>query len=159
MRLPSVHRQTFVDLVKAQGWTLGAELGVDKGILTRGLVLSCPHLRLIGVDVFPDRERSRRVFELEDAYPDRLDVYQMTTREASTGVSDASLDFVFIDADHGYEAVKDDIHCWAPKVRPGGWVGGHDYHERKFPGVVRAVDEAYGTRVQHWPGTIWGLWL
>jgi hypothetical protein len=24
--------------------------------------------------------------------------------------------------------------------------------------VVKAVDEAYGKRVQHWPGTIWGVW-
>jgi predicted O-methyltransferase YrrM len=157
--LPSVHRQTFVDLVKSQpGWTAGAELGMDKGILTRALVLSCPNLLLTGVDVFPDRQRSRRVFELAESYQDRLIVLEMTTREASAKVPLSFLDFVFIDADHSYEAVKDDIACWAPKVRSGGWVGGHDYHPRKFPGVVKAVDEAYGKRVQHWPGTIWGVW-
>jgi predicted O-methyltransferase YrrM len=154
-----VHRQTFVDLVKAHPeWRSGAELGMDKGILTRTLVLACPNLLLTGVDVFPDRDRSRRVFELAESYPDRLIVLEMTTREASGKVPDAFLDFVFIDADHGYAAVKDDIACWAPKVRAGGWVGGHDYHPRKFPGVVKAVDEAYGKSVQHWPGTIWGVW-
>jgi predicted O-methyltransferase YrrM len=131
---------------------------MDKGILTRALVLSCPNLLLTGVDVFPDRQRSRRVFELAESYQDRLIVLEMTTREASAKVPLSFLDFVFIDADHSYEAVKDDIACWAPKVRSGGWVGGHDYHPRKFPGVVKAVDEAYGKRVQHWPGTIWGVW-
>jgi predicted O-methyltransferase YrrM len=131
---------------------------MDKGILTRALVLSCPNLLLTGVDVFPDRQRSRSVFELAESYQDRLIVLEMTTREASAKVPLSFLDFVFIDADHSYEAVKDDIACWAPKVRSGGWVGGHDYHPRKFPGVVKAVDEAYGNRVQHWPGTIWGVW-
>jgi predicted O-methyltransferase YrrM len=155
--LPSVHRQTFVDLVRAQGWSLGAELGMDKGILTGMLLRGCQGLSLIGVDVFPDRERSRRVFELAES-SNRVRVHEMTTREASGRIADGLLDFVFIDADHSYGAVKDDIACWAPKVRAGGWVGGHDYHPRKFPGVVKAVDEAYGKRVQHWPGTIWGVW-
>jgi predicted O-methyltransferase YrrM len=156
--LPSVHRQTFVEFVKAQGWTSGVELGVDKGILTRALVLACPDLTLIGVDVFPDRNRSRRVFDLEQERPGQLYLYQMTTRDASAGVKDGIYDFVFIDADHSYEAVKDDIACWAPKVRAGGWVGGHDYHPRKWPGVVKAVDEAFGRSVHQMPGTIWGVW-
>jgi predicted O-methyltransferase YrrM len=154
--VPSVHRQTFVDLVKAQGWRVGVELGVDKGILTGMLLRACPGLHLYAVDIFPDMERSRRVFEYEEAYP-ALDILGMTGDEASRAFVDQSLDFVFIDADHSYHAVKSDIAHWYPKVRDGGWVGGHDYHPKKWPGVVKAVD-GYFSQVQHWPGTIWGVW-
>jgi predicted O-methyltransferase YrrM len=156
--LPSVHRQTFVELVKSQGWKKGAELGVDKGILFSLLLKNCPDLHLIGVDVFPNLDRRAKVEAVASGAVFRSLLVVDTTHEASKQVEDHSLDFVFIDADHSYEAVKDDIACWAPKVRAGGWVGGHDYHPRKFPGVVKAVDEAYGKRVQHWPGTIWGVW-
>jgi predicted O-methyltransferase YrrM len=56
-------------------------------------------------------------------------------------------DMLWIDADHSYEAVRSDIRTYAPFVKPGGLVCGHDY-SCWHPEVVRAVDEAYGTRVQ-----------
>jgi predicted O-methyltransferase YrrM len=37
-----------------------------------------------------------------------------------------SIDFIFIDADHSYEAIKKDWHDWFPKVRPGGIIALHD---------------------------------
>lgn len=59
--------------------------------------------------------------------------------------SDGSLDFVFIDADHSYAGCLADICAWLPKVRRGGWIGGHDYGHRLerggLWGVKRAVNE------------------
>jgi predicted O-methyltransferase YrrM len=37
-----------------------------------------------------------------------------------------SIDFLFIDADHSYEAVKADWNGWFPKVRKGGYIALHD---------------------------------
>ena len=59
--------------------------------------------------------------------------------EAAPELEDGSLDFVFIDANHSYDAVKNDIIAWAPKVRSGGVLCGHDYNS--FPGVQKAVDD------------------
>lgn len=36
------------------------------------------------------------------------------------------IDFLFIDADHTYEAIKKDWDDWAHKVRPGGIIALHD---------------------------------
>ena len=47
---------------------------------------------------------------------------------------------VFIDADHAYEAVKNDIKVWWSLVQPDGILAGHDYNN-KCPGVNQAVDE------------------
>lgn len=63
-------------------------------------------------------------------------------------VEDNSLDFVYIDADHQYEAVKSDIEAWFPKVRVGGIISGHDYLRDGYEpdpqqGVNRAVDEFF----------------
>lgn len=49
------------------------------------------------------------------------------------------VDLVFIDADHSYEAVFNDIMNWKRHVKPGGILCGHDYDY--FPGVTQAVDE------------------
>lgn len=58
---------------------------------------------------------------------------------ASTRFQDNSLDFVFIDANHHYEFVKKDIEAWFPKVKTGGYIGGHDYRKD----VKVAVDEFF----------------
>ena len=64
--------------------------------------------------------------------------------EAAELFDNESLDFVFIDASHEYEDVKNDIRAWLPKIKPGGVLAGHDYYvdgHDYFPGVKKAVNE------------------
>ena len=152
----SPHRAVLTRLVAHQGWTRGAELGVDKGVLFNMLLMGCPQLHLIGVDTCPVPKRRAHCEAIVADFPDRATLYVMTTHEASGLVPDGSLDFVFIDADHSEPAVADDIACWRPKVRAGGWLGGHDYNTH-FPGVVAAVNRTFGKRVKTLPGSIWGV--
>jgi len=56
--------------------------------------------------------------------------------------ADGSLDGVYIDANHNYEFVRADIEMWLPKIKKGGWIGGHDY-SYSFLGVIRAVHEKF----------------
>ena len=51
----------------------------------------------------------------------------LSSEEASKHFSDKSLDFVFIDAGHTYIDTVNDIECWLPKVKVGGFISGHDY--------------------------------
>lgn len=67
---------------------------------------------------------------------------------------DESLDFIFIDADHSYESVKEDIVAWYPKLKPGGVLSGHDYRSNHFPGVSLAVDEFFGGKARA-DGSCW----
>ena len=52
-----------------------------------------------------------------------------------------TIDFVFIDADHSYDACKADIEAWLPFVKPGGVIAFHDFGSRA-DGVTRAIFEA-----------------
>ncbi|MEO5960917.1 MAG: class I SAM-dependent methyltransferase [Opitutaceae bacterium] len=51
-----------------------------------------------------------------------------------------TIDFVFIDGDHSYEACKADIAAWAPFVKRGGTIAFHDFGSRA-DGVTRAIFE------------------
>jgi predicted O-methyltransferase YrrM len=62
-----------------------------------------------------------------------------TSVEASKLFKDNSIDFCFIDADHTYEKVKEDIEHWYPKVKNKRVIAGHDYPGH--PDVKRAVEE------------------
>lgn len=63
---------------------------------------------------------------------------KMSSIEASKMFENNSLDFVFIDASHEYQDVKNDIIAWLPKIKNGGIISGHDY---THPPVNIAVNE------------------
>ena len=54
---------------------------------------------------------------------------------------DKYFDFIYIDGNHEYKAVKQDILMYLPKTK--NIIGGHDYGVT-WPGVVQAVDEIFG---------------
>ena len=59
---------------------------------------------------------------------------------------------VFLDADHSYAAVRDEI-AWARRLGVP-LICGHDYGVPRF-GVTQAVDEAFGTGGVSVGGTVW----
>ena len=52
-----------------------------------------------------------------------------------------TIDFIFIDGDHSYDACKADIAAWSPFVKRGGVIAFHDFGSRA-DGVTRAIFEA-----------------
>jgi cephalosporin hydroxylase len=62
---------------------------------------------------------------------------------------------VLIDASHNYEDVVQDIALWRPHMMPGGILAGDDWSEADFPGVCRAVREAFGEGNFETRGTTW----
>jgi predicted O-methyltransferase YrrM len=74
------------------------------------------------------------------------------TTKAAEQIEDNSLDFVFIDADHSKEAVRNDINIWSTKVKGTGWILGHDIN---WPEVKAIVDELLPGYVIG-PDNVWG---
>ena len=87
-----------------------------------------------------------------------LKVLRMTSLNASKLFQKKSLDMVFIDGNHTYEYVKEDMECWEPLIRKGGIISGHDYLNPTY-GVKQAVDERYGEKVKELPGGCWYIKL
>ncbi len=56
-----------------------------------------------------------------------------------------SMDFILVDAGHGYEHVRSDTQSALAMIRPGGVIFWHDY-SRWWPGVQRVLDGLVRTR-------------
>jgi len=63
-----------------------------------------------------------------------------TTREAAAAWNHP-IDWLYVDADHSYEACWEDLAAWVPYVRPGGVILGDDYDNPLFPGVRQAWEQ------------------
>lgn len=73
---------------------------------------------------------------------DNVFVLRMLSVRAAKLFTPNFFDYVYIDADHSFEAVKADLEAWWPLVKPNGIMGGHDYKagRRSKPcGVIPAV--------------------
>lgn len=124
------------------GFNKGAEIGVASGRYSEILCQNNPKLELLCIDIW----KKERVYNLakEKLAPYNTTIIRKSSLEAAKEVKDESLDFVFIDADHKYESVREDLEEWAKKVKVGGIVAGHDYYVfpySKNRGVIDAVDE------------------
>ncbi len=65
---------------------------------------------------------------------------KLPSTEASKLYENESLDFVYIDAEHTEEAIKQDLKHWYPKVKVGGVFAGHD---SGYPGIKKSLEEFF----------------
>jgi len=96
-----------------------------------------------------------RNFDLRVSSYHQLIKQKTTSNNFNSQVEDESLDFVYIDGNHSYESCKNDIEMWLPKIKKNGYIGGHDYLLKCFPGVVKAVDEKFGSPDKTFEDTSW----
>ena len=136
------------------GFTKGAEIGVSQGIYSKVLLDTIPNLQLLSVDAWTKWRISGALYEetkkLLAPYPGST-IVRKKSMEAVKDIPQESLDFVFIDAEHRYPHVIEDVREWSKKVRIGGIVSGHDYFHPRFPDVTKAVDEyvnEYGYKLE-----------
>ena len=78
-------------------------------------------------------------------------VIRKTSMEAAKDFENRSLDFVYIDGNHAFKYVAEDLCDWSKKVRKGGIISGHDYIYSKpttfhVHHVVDAYVEAFGIK-------------
>jgi predicted DCC family thiol-disulfide oxidoreductase YuxK len=143
----------------------GVEVGVAIGQMSQALLEGRGDLKLYMVDSWagPDshpeaykasgdwhahatvaeqQAHYEHALKATDFAADRRVVMREASAEAAQKLKDKSLSFVFIDADHSYDGCSADIEAWRGKVKPGGWLCGHDYGFELLPGVKKAVDDA-----------------
>lgn len=123
------------------GFTKGAEIGVADGRYSEILLLKNEGLKLLCVDPFYRDGHYEKALERFSQFGEQVTITRETSMNAVGKVQDNSLDFVFIDGNHKFDYVMEDIIGWSRKVRKGGIVSGHDYYQFHDSGVIQAVNK------------------
>ena len=134
------------------GYKKGAEIGVSEGYFSEKMFEAIPDLELWCVDNWAfyrgnafgkSQEENERKYLIT---VDRLKKYNAhiireSSMDAVINFQDGQLDFVYIDANHGYDFVMEDLINWTRIVRRGGMIIGDDYYPMRKGGVVEAVND------------------
>lgn len=160
-----------------------AEIGVARGETSSYLLQQFPDLKMILIDPWMvhekaseyhksgDKEARMDAMQKEESFLtttsnvgfawDRVKMVRKQSLAAVHDIADGSLDVCFIDGDHTYQAVVDDLAAWWPKVKAGGYLAGHDFPHRRYKGVEQAVKEftAADSRLilKLLPGTVFAI--
>jgi len=160
------YTRPFDELLKGKENLVGAEVGVYRGQHAREMLTYLDIEKLLLVDFWDDYDTYNEgtlKAQLVEAYEDakkllsqfdskKLVWIKKASVEAAKEIEDNSLDFVYIDANHAYDYALQDINAWLPKIKDGGFIGGHDYDNNREKikttgaeyGVQKAVKEYCG---------------
>jgi predicted O-methyltransferase YrrM len=144
--LPGIkHREDLAKLINQRQYRIGIEVGVDRGGFSEALLTSSKLDVLYGVDIWGKYpERKTEAEQRLKPFGVRSKLIVGSSPSCANQFQDGYFDFIYIDADHRYRAVRADLPAFWAKLKPGGCMAGHDYVEAKLCGVIRAVDEFVG---------------
>lgn len=149
----------LTNLINEKGFKQVAEIGIGYGTHAKHILKNSSVETLYLVDptrFYPDdafaadimntepEKQNNQFNELYALIQNELSPWSERTRwlrcpsldVSSDDISDNSLDCVFIDGDHSYRAVLDDLEFWYKKVKPGGYILGDDYHMEQVSAAV-----------------------
>lgn len=152
------------DLLCNKEHKVGAEIGVQIGLMAKNILGSLPSIeKYYAIDPWLDYDgycegfRSKKLTRVPqpqmdhsfktfikdtEQYKDRIVLLKMFSSEAVKYIEDGSLDWIFIDGNHSYESLKEDIELYLPKIKKDGLISGHDYG-LQLSGVKEAVQEKF----------------
>lgn len=154
---------------------IGSWMGSSSEQLAQGIQKYCPDTMLYCIDPFdneyfkktPGLQKKIKKTGVEDVLgyfqnrmkPYKYELLMETSIDAALNFETMELQvsFVFIDGNHDYDYVRQDIEIWWGKIVDGGIMCGHDYGKGKW-GVKKAVDEIFNNtkwNVRFPAETIW----
>jgi hypothetical protein len=116
----------------------GVEVGAARGDFSRVILDSWQGKKLYLVDCWTPQDKfdyqdihnvdqarhEQNLLHLQSQlkpHERRYEIVRAFSRDAAARFADASLDFVYLDANHKYPFIAEDLRLWWPKVKPGGW--------------------------------------
>lgn len=146
--LPS--REDLIAILPKHG--LVAEVGVDMGDFSRKILDTSQPSVLHLVDLWPPSlVRKDRFTAVADRFASEIKdqsvvLHRGDSEETMAAFPDQSFDWIYLDTTHIFDKTVRELAICARKVKPGGWLCGHDYTVGSWIegvrfGVVDAVNQ------------------
>ena len=144
------NRTKLLELLPKDG--VVAELGVATGCFSSDILKYNKPKQLHLIDIWgSDRynegllDNIKKMFSQEIS-SEEVRIHRKLSHHAALDFPDEFFDWVYIDTTHSYTQTKLELELYAPKIKPGGIIAGHDYlmgnWEKSFKyGVIEAVHE------------------
>jgi hypothetical protein len=137
IKINSSREEVIPNLLNSLDLKIGVEIGVFKGKFSKiilnkwnGKLYLIDSWKLLNKDEYNDISNNSNYSDTIKnikGFENRSFMIRGLSEEIVDMFSDNSLDFIYIDANHKYESIKNDMNLWWPKLKIGGLFSGHDY--------------------------------
>lgn len=168
--------ETISNILNKSGAKTGVEIGVFKGEFSRNILERWDGTLYL---IDPWRELSDEEYLDSSNHKNHQDAFAQTMESIKGFESrafmlrglgeemvhlfqDNSLDYIYIDGNHDYKHVKQDLELWWPKLKPGGLLAGHDFlilDWKRQPKLENGKDihvwaNGYDWSIRSYPGNV-----
>lgn len=132
--------EAIIDILNQNDAKVGVEIGVFKGEFSKailsgwnGRLYMVDPWRALGEEYLDSSNHAQHTSAYSDTmesirgYEDRAIMVRALSNQAVDMFADNSLDYVYIDGNHAYSFVREDLKLWWPKLKSGGLMAGHDF--------------------------------
>jgi hypothetical protein len=122
-----------------------AEIGVDRGRFAERIYEVTQPKKLHLIDVYQFDYQLKSINNIL-GNKENIEIHRSNSKEAGKLFKDEYFDWIYIDTDHTYETTKAELNAFSSKIKPGGFISGHDYFQVGISngfsyGVMSAVHE------------------
>jgi len=146
-------KEGFTNYLKnkyAKNEVIGCEIGISSGVHVLQLLNNLNVKKLYMIDPYckyvdgDGKIKSRRLkyFKMKKdlfKYRKKVKLIKKTSDDAVKFIP-SGLDFIYVDGNHSYKNIHDDLYNYYSKLKIHGVLGGDDYGTC-FEGIKKAVDE------------------
>lgn len=162
----------IVPMINMMKEVIYVEVGVDHGDNIKKLVKRCKNIKKVyGVDhwgeyaddkgnIYCKPHRYRQTLEhLKDEIASgKVEIIKGKSVDVAKKFP-KRYDMIFIDGEHTYKAVLEDLESWFPHINNrGGCISGHDYHIKGVAEAVKRFCKKYNT-IHHYQGKVWWFFV
>lgn len=122
------------------------ELGVNDGVSTE--LFAQYASEVVAIDITKTKRLKERLERISN-----ITFKQMYFKDF---LSDEKFDFIYIDGDHSYKSIIEDIEIAKKYIKPNGVIAGHDFNS-ETPGVKIAVTEIFGNNIELYNDSSWAF--
>lgn len=144
LKYPSSYMVSLFNYVKEHPFKKGLEVGFDQGASALAFLRACPEGKLLSIDIAECAVANERLdgSDVTDRFEFKQADSRLYLREAFWREHARSFDFIYIDGDHLYDAVKQDLLNAVNVLSDDGYMIVDDANpNHSHFGVGRAVNE------------------
>ncbi len=135
------NREVLLDLLPKSGIT--AELGVNKGDFSEKIIAINQPQKLHLIDIWNTKRYHQGLkLEIENKFEkeiasDKIKINYGLSTDVVSQFENGYFDWIYIDTEHSYKCTIAELELYASKIKPGGFIAGHDYMMGNWAGLTR----------------------
>jgi cephalosporin hydroxylase len=167
---PGLYYGNFSEIINENNYKIVAEIGCGYGLHSKYVLNTTNISKLYMIDPYTyygedgfskgindvnipnvtTQEKFDMFFNLvkKNILDEKVEFIRDTSINSSKQIEDNSLDAIFIDGDHSYQSVLEDLFAWWPKVKSGGALVGDDYWIEDVQKAVHFFERYFNLEVQ-----------